>query len=42
MSTTPTGKKIYEKPAVLHAEKLETRAVVCAKADETCMAPLQS
>jgi hypothetical protein len=29
-------KKVYEKPAVVHTEKLEARAVVCDKADESC------
>ena len=37
------NKKSYEKPAVIHTEKLEARAVVCDKADESCGgAPLQS
>jgi hypothetical protein len=27
-------KKSYEKPAITHTEKLEGRAVSCAKADE--------
>ena len=27
-------KKPYEKPNVVHTEKIEGRAVVCAKADE--------
>ncbi len=27
-------KKPYEKPAVVHTETLEARAVVCAKADD--------
>jgi hypothetical protein len=37
-------KKIYERPAVIHTEKLEARAVTCAKADDaTCGAgPVQS
>jgi hypothetical protein len=26
-------KKTYEKPAVIHTEKIESRAVTCAKAD---------
>jgi len=29
-------KKTYEAPAVVHTEKLETRAVVCAKSDAGC------
>jgi hypothetical protein len=37
-------KKTYEKPTIVHTEKLEARAVVCAKADaDTCGAgPIQS
>ncbi len=31
-------KKIYERPAIIHTEKLEARAVSCAKADDTCSA----
>ncbi len=27
-------KKIYERPAIVHTEKLEARATVCAKADD--------
>ncbi len=27
-------KKTYEKPAILHTEKLEARAVACAKTDD--------
>ncbi len=30
-------KKQYERPAIIHTEKLEARAVACAKADTaTC------
>jgi hypothetical protein len=29
-------KKTYERPAIIHTEKLEARAVVCGKADNTC------
>ena len=29
-------KKNYEAPAVVHTEKLEARAVVCAKSDVSC------
>jgi hypothetical protein len=29
-------KKTYERPAVIHTEKLEGRAVVCTQSDETC------
>ena len=29
-------KKNYEKPAVIHTEKLEARAVVCTKSDDGC------
>ena len=39
-------KKSYERPAVLHTEKLEARAVACAKASDgtpSCSAgPIQS
>ncbi len=37
-------KKNYERPEVLHTEKLEARAVSCTKADDaTCGAgPIQS
>jgi hypothetical protein len=29
-------KKKYERPAIVHTEKLEARATTCAKADSTC------
>jgi hypothetical protein len=30
-------KKTYERPAIIHTERLEARAVSCAKADDnTC------
>jgi len=29
-------KKPYQKPLIVHTEKLEARAVVCAKADQAC------
>jgi hypothetical protein len=29
-------KKTYERPAVVHTEKLEARAVSCGKADDSC------
>jgi hypothetical protein len=29
-------KKTYEKPAVIHTEKLEARAVICDKSDDGC------
>jgi len=36
-------KKTYERPAIVHTEKLEARAVTCTKANETCGAgPIQS
>ena len=37
-------KKTYERPAIIHTEKLEARAVTCAKAAEgTCgVGPIQS
>ena len=28
-------KRVYEKPAVIHTEKIEARAVSCAKAGST-------
>ena len=28
-------KRVYEKPAVVHTEKIEARAVSCAKASNT-------
>jgi hypothetical protein len=38
-------KKIYERPTILHTEKLEARAVTCGKSDDTCASaggPIQS
>ena len=36
-------KKIYERPAIIHTEKLEARATNCIKADFTCNpGPIQS
>jgi len=37
-------KKTYERPAIVHTEKLEARAVACSKAtDASCSAgPIQS
>jgi len=37
-------KKTYERPAIIHTEKLEARAVSCAKSsDSACAAgPIQS
>ena len=37
-------KKTYEKPAIIHTEKLEARAIACAKADDTTCGggPIQS
>jgi hypothetical protein len=37
-------KKPYERPTILHTEKLEARAVVCAKQNDTVcgMGPIQS
>jgi hypothetical protein len=29
-------KKTYEKPAVIHSEKIEARAVTCSKSDDSC------
>lgn len=31
-------KKTYEKPAIIHTEKIEARAVSCAKSDSGCQA----
>ena len=30
-------KKPYEKPAIIHTERIETRAAVCVKAVEACL-----
>jgi len=37
-------KKTYSAPCILHTEKLEARAIVCAKADTSCqdIGPIQS
>jgi hypothetical protein len=37
-------KKNYERPAIIHTEKLEARAVMCAKADDSMCGsgPIQS
>ena len=37
-------KKSYERPAIIHTEKLEARAVLCSKATDSCVAtgPIQS
>ncbi len=38
-------KKVYEKPAIIHTEKIEARATSCAKGDEACRVsggPIQS
>lgn len=29
-------KKTYEKPAIIHSEKIEARATACAKSTEAC------
>ena len=29
-------KKPYEKPAIIHTEKIEARAVSCSKSDQNC------
>ena len=31
-------KKTYEKPAIIHTEEIEARAVTCAKVDNTSCA----
>jgi hypothetical protein len=36
-------KKTYERPAIIHTEKLEARAVQCTKATDACSSgPIQS
>ncbi len=35
-------KKSYERPAIVHTEKLEARAIACAKANDSCGGPIQS
>ena len=36
-------KKTYERPAIVHTEKLEARATTCNKADNSCSpGPIQS
>jgi len=50
MSAKPTTaenkatKKSYERPAIVHTEKLEARAVTCSKADDASCGggPIQS
>jgi hypothetical protein len=29
-------KKVYEKPAIIHTEKIEARATTCSKSDDSC------
>jgi hypothetical protein len=29
-------KKAYEKPAIVHSEKIEARAVTCSKSNDSC------
>lgn len=29
-------KKAYEKPAIIHSEKIEARATACSKGDNAC------
>jgi hypothetical protein len=36
------NKKTYERPAIIHTEKLEARATACSKADPSCAGPIQS
>ncbi len=31
-------KKVYEKPAIIHTEKIEARAVSCSKSNDACAA----
>jgi hypothetical protein len=36
-------KKTYERPAIVHTEKLEARAVTCSRQEpNTCQGPIQS
>lgn len=37
-------KKSYERPAIIHTEKLEARAVLCSKSTDACAnsGPIQS
>jgi len=39
-------KRTYERPAIVHTEKLEARAATCMKSDYSCseggMGPIQS
>lgn len=37
-------KKAYEKPAIVHTEKIEARAVSCSKSNDSCatIGPLTS
>jgi len=30
-------KKAYEKPAIVHSEKIEARAVSCSKSNDACV-----
>jgi hypothetical protein len=30
-------KKTYEKPAIIHTEKIEARAVTCTKNNDSCL-----
>jgi len=30
-------KKTYEKPAIIHTEKIEARAVSCTKSNDACV-----
>jgi hypothetical protein len=30
-------KKAYEKPAIIHTEKIEARAVACSKSNDACV-----
>jgi hypothetical protein len=35
-------KKTYERPAIIHTEKLEARATSCNKGNESCAPIIQS
>lgn len=38
----PTARKTYSRPAIIHSEKTEARAVLCNKAPSACKGPAQS
>ncbi len=46
MSVEPVRKspvrKVYERPAIIHSEKVEARAILCNKSPGTCKGPAHS